>query len=265
MINPLSYVHPEAKIGQNVTIDSFTSVAKNVEIGDGTWIGSNVTIMDGARIGKNCRIFPGAVISAIPQDMKFAGEDSVAIIGDNTTIREFVTLNRGTKASFKTSVGNKCLIMAYVHIAHDCSIGDNCILSNAVTLGGHVNIDNWAVVGGMSAIHQFGKIGCHTMISGGSLVLKDVPPYVKAGREPLSFDGINSIGLKRRNFSQEDIEQIHEIYRTLYLKNLNVSQAVSYIESNLPESRYKTEILAFIKNSERGIIKKRGDITISEE
>jgi len=259
MIHHLAHIHSDAKIGNNITIDAFTSVANNVEIGDGTWIGSNVTIMEGARIGKNCRIFPGAVISAIPQDLKFAGEITTAEIGDNTTIREFVTLNRGTKASNKTSVGNNCLIMAYVHIAHDCVIMNNCILANGVTLGGHVFIDNWAVIGGLSAIHQFVKIGCHTIISGGSLVLKDVPPYIKAGREPLSFDGINSIGLKRRNFLPEHIEQIHELYRILYLKNLNVSQAVQYIEANSPETRYRTEIIDFIRKSERGIIKKRGD------
>jgi UDP-N-acetylglucosamine acyltransferase len=265
MIHHLANIHSDAKIGKNVNIDAFTSVSKNVEIGDSTWVGSNVTIMEGARIGKNCRIFPGAVISAIPQDLKFAGEITIAEIGDNTTIREFVTLNRGTKASYKTSVGNNCLIMAYVHIAHDCVIKDNCILANGVTLGGHVFIDKWAVIGGLSAIHQFVKVGCHTIISGGSLVLKDVPPYIKAGREPLSFDGINSTGLKRRNFSPEQVEQIHEIYRALYLKNLNVSQALQYIESNIPLSQYKTEVVEFIKNSDRGIIKKRGDHMFNDQ
>lgn len=255
MKQPLAYVHSEAKIAQNVVIEPFVTIDRDVEIGEGTWIGPNVTIMEGARIGKNCRIFPGAVISGIPQDLKFDGEKTTVEIGDNSTIRECVTINRGTKASQKTVIGQNCLIMAYVHIAHDCVIGDNCILANAATLGGHVIIDNWAIVGGLSAVHQFVHIGQHVMISGGSLVRKDVPPYVKAAREPLCFVGINSVGLRRRNFSNEKISEIQEVYRLLYLQGLNNSAALDFIETKLPVSNERDEIVQFIRNSERGIMK----------
>ncbi|MDD5570412.1 MAG: acyl-ACP--UDP-N-acetylglucosamine O-acyltransferase [Bacteroidales bacterium] len=255
MNQPFSYVHPQANVADNVVIEPFVTINKNVTIGAGTWIGSNVTIMEGARIGKNCKIFPGSVISAIPQDLKFKGEDSVAIIGDNCTIREFVTINRATKASYQTVIGNNNLIMAYVHIAHDCVLGDNCILSNATTLAGHIVVEDWAIVGGMVAIHQFVSIGTHSFISGGSLVRKDVPPYTKAAREPLSFVGINSIGLRRRGFSPEKIKEIQDIYRLLYLKGYNTSQAISIIEAELPATPERDEIIAFINNSKRGIMK----------
>lgn len=203
MINSLAHVDSSAKIGKNVKIDPFTNIHKNVEIGSGTWIGSNVTIMEGARIGENCKIFPGAVISAIPQDLKFNGEESLVTIGNNTTIRECVTINRGTKASGKTIIGNDCLIMAYVHIAHDCCLGNNCIIVNNVALGGHVLIGDYAIIGGLSAVHQFVSIGKHAMISGGALVRKDVPPFVKVAKEPLSFIGINALGLRRRDFNSQ--------------------------------------------------------------
>ena len=201
MNQPLAYVHPQAKVARNVVVEPFTTINSDVEIGSGTWIGSNVTIMEGARIGKNCRIFPGSCISAIPQDLKFEGEDSLTIIGDNTTIRECVTINRGTNASGKTIIGNNCLIMATAHIAHDCVIGDNSIVVNGVALAGHVIVDKHAIIGGLAAVHQFIHIGDHAMISGGSLVRKDVPPYTKAAKEPLSYVGINSIGLRRRGFT----------------------------------------------------------------
>ena len=255
MNQPLSYVHPEAKIARNVVIEPFVSIAKNVEIGEGTWIGSNVSIMEGARIGKNCRVFPGAVISAIPQDLKFDGEDTLAIIGDNTTIRECVTMNRGTKATGVTKVGSNCLIMAYSHIAHDCVVGDYCILANAATLAGHVLIDDWAIIGGLVAIHQFVHIGSHVMISGGSLVRKDIPPFVKAGREPVSYIGMNSIGLRRRDFTNEKINEIQEVYRHLYLSNLNVSNALERIEARMPATKERDEIILFIRGSKRGIMK----------
>lgn len=255
MKQPLAYIHPEAKIAENVVIEPFVTIDKDVTVGEGTWIGPNVTIMDGARIGKNCRIFPGAVISAIPQDLKFEGEKSYVEIGNNTTIRECVTINRGTKASYKSAVGDKCLIMAYAHIAHDCIIGNNCILANAVTLAGHVIIDDWAIIGGLSAVHQFVNIGEHTFISGGSLVRKDVPPFVKAAREPLAFVGINSIGLRRRNFSNEKINEIQEVYRILYMKGFNNSQALEYIEANMPATKERDEIILFTKNAKRGIMK----------
>ena len=218
MNQPLAYVHPQAKIARNVVIEPFTTIHANVQIGSGTWIGSNVTIMEGARIGKNCRIFPGAVISAIPQDLKFEGEESLTLIGDNSTIRECVTINRGTSASGETRIGKNVLIMASVHIAHDCVIADNAIIVNGVALAGHVMIGEYAIVGGLAAIHQFIHIGDHAMVSGGSLVRKDVPPYTKAAKEPLSYVGINSIGLRRRGFSTEKISEIQNIYRLLYQK-----------------------------------------------
>ena len=195
MNQPLAYVHPQAKIARNVVIEPFTTIHANVHIGSGTWIGSNVTIMEGARIGKNCRIFPGAVISAIPQDLKFEGEDSLTVIGDNTTVRECVTINRGTNDRNKTKIGKNCLIMAYSHVAHDCFIGDNCIFSNNSTLAGHVTVGSHVILAGMVAVHQFCSIGNHAFVAGGSLVRKDIPPFVKAAREPLSYVGINSVGL----------------------------------------------------------------------
>lgn len=255
MKQPLAYIHPAAKIAPSVVIDPFVTIDQNVEIGEGTRIGSNVTIMEGARIGKNCTIFPGAVISGIPQDLKFRGEDTVAIIGDNTTIRECVTVNRGTAAKGKTVVGSNCLIMAYSHVAHDCVIGDNVIISNATQIAGEVVVDNYAVIGGGSLIHQFCHLGSHVMIQGGALINKDIPPFVKAGREPVSYEGINSIGLRRRNFTNEQINQIQEIYRYLYLSRLNVSDAVERIEAELPATKERDEIIMFIRNSKRGIIR----------
>ncbi len=255
MNQPLAYVHPQAKVAKNTVIEPFVNIEKNVEIGEGTWIGSNVTIMEGARIGKNCKIFPGAVISAVPQDLKFDGEETIVRIGDNTVIREFVTINRGTKANNETVVGNNCLLMAYVHIAHDCVVGNNVILANGATLAGHITIDDYAIIGGLSAIHQFVNIGAHVMISGGSLVRKDVPPFTKAAREPLSYVGINSIGLRRRGFTPEKINEIQDIYRYIYLKGNNVSQALEYIEANLPATSERDEILSFISRSARGIMK----------
>jgi UDP-N-acetylglucosamine acyltransferase len=255
MNQPLAYVHPSAKIANTVVIEPFTTIHKNVEIGEGTWIGSNVTIMEGARIGKNCSIFPGAVISAIPQDLKFEGEDSLAVIGDGTTIRECVTINRGTKANGKTVIGKHCLIMAYAHVAHDCVIGNHVILVNGVALGGHVEIDNWAILGGLSAVHQFIHIGAHAMIAGGSLVRKDIPPYVKAAKEPLSYVGVNSIGLRRRGFSSNTINEIQNIYRILFQKNFNTTQAIEIMETELSATPERDEILQFIRNSQRGIMK----------
>jgi UDP-N-acetylglucosamine acyltransferase len=256
MIHPLAYIHPDARLADNVKVDPFTVIHGNVSIGEGTWIGSNVTIMEGARIGKNCRIFPGAVIAAIPQDLKFQGEKTTVEVGDNCTIREFVTINRGTIDRGKTQVGNNCLIMAYSHIAHDCVIGNNCIMSNNTQMAGHVSMGDWAVVGGVSAIHQYVKIGQHAFVSGGSLVGKDVPPYIKAGRTPLSYAGVNSVGLKRRGFSNQQINQILDVYRCIYNKGLNTTQALEFIEEELPITDERDEILTFIRDSGRGIIKR---------
>lgn len=255
MIHPLTYVHPEAKISENVTIDPFTSIHKNVEIGEGTWIGSNVTIMEGARIGKNCKIFPGAVISAEPQDLKYAGEETVTIIGDNCTIRECVTIHKGTNDKWMTKLGNNCLIMAYSHIAHDCIIGDHCIFSNNTTLAGHIQLGNHVILAGLVAVQQFVKIGSYAFVTGGSLVRKDVPPFVKAAREPLSFVGINGVGLKRKGFTPEQINTISDIYRILYVKGHMISKALEIIEEEIPECAEKTEILEFVKGSKSGIMK----------
>jgi len=255
MNQPLAYVHPGAKIAKNVVIEPFATIHNNVIIGEGTWIGSNVTIMEGARIGKNCSIYPGAVISAIPQDLKFQDEDTIVEIGDNTTLREFVTVNRGTVDRGKTVIGKNCLIMAYCHIAHDCIVGDNCIFSNNSTLAGHVTVGDFVILAGMSAVHQFCILGRHSFITGGSLVRKDVPPYVKGAREPLSYVGINSIGLRRRGFEPKKIREIQNIYRILYQKNYNNTQASRIIEAEMEATTVRDEILEFIKNSRRGIMK----------
>ena len=255
MNQPLAYVHPQAKIADNVVIEPFVTIHKNVEIGEGTWVGPNATIMEGARIGKNNKIFPGAVISAIPQDLKYSGEETYVKIGDDNIIREFATINRGTKANNETIIGNNNLIMAYVHIAHDCTVNDNCILANNVALAGHIEIKNWAIIGGQVAVHQFVNIGLHSFISGGTLVRKDVPPFTKAAREPISYSGINSVGLRRRGYSKEAINQIQDIYRHIYLRNMNVSQAVEYIEAEVPVTQERDEILTFVQNSSRGIMR----------
>ena len=260
MIQPLAYIHPQAKIAENVVIEPFVTLYKDVVIGEGTWIGSNVTIMDGARIGKNCRIFPGAVVSAPPQDLKYKGEPSTVTIGDNTIIRECVTLNRGTALDKNTTtIGSNCLLMAYVHVAHDCVIGNNVIIANSVQLAGHIEVQDFAFIGGASAVHQFVSIGAHSIISGGSLVRKDVPPYTKAGREPLSYVGINSVGLRRRGFTSDQINEIQDIYRTIFLKKLNISKALDIIETEREPTEIRDEILDFIRNSNRGVMKGFGN------
>jgi len=256
MISPLASIHPDARIGDQVEIGPFTTIGADVEVGNGTWIGPNVTIMDGARIGADCRIFSGAVLSAIPQDLKFQGERTTVEIGDRSTIRECVTINRGTKAYGKTVVGKDCLIMAYVHIAHDCIIGDHVILVNSVALAGHVEIGDYGIVSGLSAVHQFVKIGAHVMIGGGAMVRKDVPPFITAAGDPLAYAGVNSVGLKRRNFSQEDINEIQTLYRTLYQSGMNVSQAVNRIKDQHSNRPLADLILSFIEQSDRGLIRK---------
>ncbi|MBP7512468.1 MAG: acyl-ACP--UDP-N-acetylglucosamine O-acyltransferase [Bacteroidia bacterium] len=254
-IHSLASVHASAKIAENVTIDPFTMIHQDVEIGEGTWIGSNVTIYPGARIGKHCRIFPGAVISAIPQDLKFDGEETLAIIGDHTTIRECVTINRGTKDKFKTEIGNNCLVMAYSHLAHDCIVGNHVIIANGVQAAGHVTIQDYARIGGLSAIHQFGLVGRNVMIEGGSMVSKDVPPFIKAGRYPLTYEGVNAVGLRRSGFSNEKINEIQDIYRILFVHHRNLSKALEIVEVEVPVSLERDEILAFIRGSERGVLK----------
>ncbi len=255
MKQPLAYVHPEAKIADNVVIEPFVTIDKDVIIEEGSRIGSNATIMEGSRIGKNCNIFPGAVIGAIPQDLKFCGEKTTIEIGDYTTIRECVTLNKGTVAKGKTKVGRNCLLMAYVHVAHDCEIGNNCIIGNATQIAGEVLIDDFAILSGLVAVHQFVHIGSHVMVSGGSLVRKDIPPYVKAGREPVSYIGVNSIGLRRREFGNEKIREIQDVYRYLYQKGMNNFKALEAIEAEMPASPERDEIILFVKNSKRGIMR----------
>lgn len=256
---PLANVHPEARIGKNVVIEPFATVQKDVVIGDDSWIGPGAIIWEGARLGKNVKIYPGASVSSIPQDLKFAGEKTETHIGDNTVIRECVTISRGTTDKMKTVIGKNCLLMAYVHVAHDCLIGNHCILVNTVQVAGHVTIDDWAIIGGASALHQFVKVGAHVMVSGGSLVRKDIPPFTKAAREPLTYAGINSVGLKRRGFSIEKITEIQEIYRYIFMRGLNNSKALEQIETEIPQSNERDLIVSFIKDSERGIMKGYGN------
>ena len=255
MISPLAHIHPKAQLGKDIIVDPFAVIEDDVTIGDGTHVMAHVVIMKSVTIGKGCRIFPGAVVGAIPQDLKFNGEETVVEVGDNTTIRECVTINRGTKDKWKTVIGSNCLLMAYSHIAHDCILGNHVIIANSVQLAGHVEIGDHAIIGGIAAAIQFSKIGAHTYIAGGTEVIKDVPPFIKAGRSPLSYVGVNSVGLQRRGFTSERINSISEIYRNIYLRGLNISQATQIIEKELPDSEEKTEILKFIKESKRGILK----------
>jgi UDP-N-acetylglucosamine acyltransferase len=255
MKHNLSTIHPDAVIGENVTIGPFAVIDKDVIIGDNTYIYPHALVLEGSRIGKNCRIFPGAVIAGIPQDLKFRGEKTTCQIGDNTTIRECVTINRGTASKGKTIVGSNCLLMAYSHTAHDCVIKDHVIIGNATQLAGEVEIDDYAILSGGVLVHQFTHIGKHVMIQGGSRISKDIPPYITAGREPVTYSGINIVGLRRRGFANEQISTIQDVYRSLYQSGLNNSVAVKYIEANIPESIEKREVLSFIANSQRGIVR----------
>jgi UDP-N-acetylglucosamine acyltransferase len=257
MISNLAFVHPDASLGKDVTVEPFAYIAGNVVIGEGTWVGPNATIMHGARIGKNCRIFPSAVVSGIPQDLKFRGEESTAEIGDSTTIRECATVNRGTAAVGKTIIGSNCLLMAYSHIGHDCIVGNNCIIGNSSSLAGEVNVDDWAILSGGTLVHQFARIGGHVMLGGGSKVRTDVPPFIKADRDPLSYLGLNSVGLTRRGFPKERIDEIHNIYRVIYQNGMNISQALDLVEKEFKASPDRDYILEFIRKSERGIIRAR--------
>ncbi len=254
-ISPMSFVHPEAKLGNNVVVEAFAYVDKNVIIGDRTVIMPNATILSGARIGADCTIFPGATISAIPQDLKFAGEETIAVVGDNTTVRECVTINRGTSSRGSTVVGSHCLLMAYSHVAHDCILKDYVILGNSTQLAGEVEIDDYAIISGGSLAHQFTRIGAHTMIQGGSKIPKDIPPYTMVGREPLTYVGLNFVGMRRRGFSSDVINLIQDTYRFIYLSGLNTTQALEKIEGELPDTKEKRHIIDFIKSSSRGIIR----------
>jgi len=255
MIHKFANVSPSAKLGKNVTVESFSTIYDDVKIGDGTIIHPNVTIYSGTTIGKNCEIFPGAVIGVRPQDLKFDGEETTVEIGDNTTIRECVTIHRGTKDRMKTVVGSNCLLMTYVHVAHDCFIGNNVILASYVGLSGHVTIEDYAIMEGTAVAQQFVSIGAHSFIGGGSLVRKDVPPFVKAAREPLGFAGVNSIGLRRRGFSDELVKEIEDVYRILYVMHNNVSKGVEVVKEQVSQSPTRDQILSFIATSDKGIIR----------
>lgn len=254
-VSTMAFVHPEAKLGDNVVVEAFAYVDRNTEIGDGTRLMAHASVLAGARIGKNCTIFPHATVAGVPQDLKFQGEDTVAIIGDNTTIRECATVNRGTASKGFTKVGSNCLIMAYSHVAHDCVLHDHVIVGNATQLAGEIEIDDYAIVSGGSLAHQFSKIGPHVMIQGGSKISKDIPPFVMVGREPITYVGLNIVGLRRRGFSSERINAIQEIYRYLYLSGYNTTQAVERIEQELPASEDRTLIVDFIRSSSRGIVR----------
>lgn len=255
MISPLAYVSPDAQIGKDVEIGPFAVIHSNVIIGDGCRIGSNATICEYTQLGKNCQVFPSAVIGAIPQDLKFKGEESWAIIGDNCVLREFVTIHRGTASKGKTVVGNDNLIMAYCHIAHDCILGSNIIMSNVTQLAGEVEIDDFAIIGGGTLVHQFSHIGSHVMIQGGSKVNKDIPPFAIVAREPIAFCGINSVGLNRRGFTPEQIHTIQEVYRLLYNNGMNTTQALAHIEATMPQTPERDIIVSFVRASSRGIVK----------
>jgi UDP-N-acetylglucosamine acyltransferase len=251
----LSHVHDEAVIGKNVKIDPFVTIYEDVVIGDNTWIGPNVTIMPGTRIGKNCKVFPGAVLGAEPQDLKYEGEYTTLEIGDNVIIREYVTVKRGSKANGKTIIHDNVLLMSYTHVAHDCVIGANTVLAAYAGLAGHVEIGEYVILGGYAAVHQFTRIGDHAFVRGASLVTKDVPPFVKAVRDPIHFAGVNVVGLRRRGYTAQEVNRIQEIYRIIFNKGLNTSQAVSYIKENMLDEPFVHPILKFIEESSRGIIK----------
>lgn len=257
MISNLAFVHSGAIIGKDVTVEPFAYIGDNVEIGDGTWVGPNSTVMWGARIGKKCRIFPGAVVSAIPQDLKFRGEETTAVIGDNTTVREGATVNRGTASAGTTIVGDNCLLMAYSHIGHDCILGNNIIVGNSTGLAGEVKVDDFAILSGGTLVHQFARIGAHVFVGGGGKVRIDVPPYVLADREPLAYMGLNVVGLQRRGFEKERIDEIHNIYRAVYQMKMNFSQALDYIEKEFKQSPDRDYIIEFIRKSDRGVIRTR--------
>lgn len=254
-VSSMAFVHPEARLGDNVIVEPFAYIDANTEIGEGTRVMTQSSVLYGARIGKHCTIYPHATIAGIPQDLKFQGEDTLAIIGDHTIIRECATVNRGTTSKGFTKVGDNCLIMAYSHVAHDCVLNNHIILGNTTQLAGEVEIEDYAIISGGTLAHQFSKIGAHVMIQGGSKISKDIPPFVMVGREPITYVGLNIVGLRRRGFNSERINSIQEIYRYLYMSGYNISQAVERIEQELPESDDRELILQFIRTSTRGIIR----------
>ena len=248
-------VSPKAQLGENVSVGPFTIIEDDVVVGDGCKIAASAYIANGARLGRNCMIHHGAVVSNVPQDLKFAGEATILEVGDNTVVREYCTLHRGTAETGRTVIGSDCLLMANVHVAHDTIVGNKCIFANLVALAGHVNIGDWVTIGGGTPVHQFTNIGSHAMIGGGFRVTQDVPPYVLAGRDPLRYEGVNIIGLRRRGFTRDQIETIEKVYRVLYSSGMMYSDAVKKIESDFPPSKEVTAIVSFLKSSSRGIIR----------
>ena len=265
MISPLASIHPNARLGTNVTVDPFAVVHDNVIIGDDSHIMSHAIVMSHSRIGKGCRIFPGAVIGAIPQDLKYVGEETTVEIGDHTTIRECVTVNRGTRDKWKTVVGSHCLLMAYSHVAHDCIVGDHVILANGVQLAGHVEVGDYAIIGGLCGVQQFTRIGKHAYVGGQSAIRKDVPPFVKAAREPISYMGINVVGLHRRNFPHHQIEAISQIYHLLFVGNHSTTSGIAMVKDKLPDSDIKNEIIKFIQDSKIGVIRRFSKNEVDED
>jgi UDP-N-acetylglucosamine acyltransferase len=255
MISTLANVSPKAKIGKNVTIEAFATLYDDVEIGDNTHIHPNALIYPDTIIGENCQIFPGAIIGIVSQDLKYKGEKSITVIGNNTIIREYVTIHKGTADRMITKIGDNCLLMAYVHIAHDCIIGNNVIIANYTGLAGHVTIEDFVIIEGMGAVQQFVTIGAHSFLAGDSKVRKNVPPYIRVAREPLQYIGVNTVGLTRRGFEKEVINQIEDIYRLIFVRGHNITNALELVIKEIPDSKIKNQIVEFIKNSTDGIIK----------
>jgi UDP-N-acetylglucosamine acyltransferase len=255
MISPLANIHPKARIGKNVTIEAFATIYEDVEIGDDTYIHPNAVIYPDTIIGKGCKIFPGAVIGIINQDLKYKGEKSNTVIGDNTVIREYVTIHKGTADRMTTKVGNNCLIMCYTHLGHDCIVGNNVIIANNGSLAGHITVEDFVIIEGVVAAQQFVRIGAHSFVAGASLVRKSIPPYVRVAREPLQFIGVNTIGLNRRGFDKDTIKQIEDIYRIIFVRGHNLSNALEIVENEMPDTEIRRQILDFIKSQKDGIIK----------
>ena len=255
-IHSTAIVSSKATLGENIYIGPFSIIEDDVVIGNDCIIGSSVAIYDGARIGNNVKIYQGASVANHPQDLKFANEPTLFEIGDNTIIREFATLHRGTVESGTSKIGKNCLLMTYAHVAHDCIVGDNCILANVVQIGGHVHVDDWVIIGGGTLVHQFTKIGKHSMIGGGYRAIADVPPYVLAAGEPLNYNGLNTVGLRRRGFSNDQIFKLKEIYSYIFSKDLNLTQAKEKIIEKFNDDELAQTVLDFLKSSTRGLIKK---------